>query len=246
MNHGTPPTSQLTVTMPCSGVVSATWPATICYPDLTTVTRITPPQSRIFGTGTGPEREDAPTREGGGREAWVDRLRGLAILLMVGDHYAAMTASQPLLRHTLFRLSLPFFMVSAAVVWRGAPSSLRLRQLALAVVGELVLSTMILRLDGPGPVVLFALVLAVAPVASRYPACVAVLGIVQTLYLPVPWAGYQPGLLVAYWCLGRLARDEFAGMSRLPRWLEGVGRRPLTWYVAHLAALVILTRTGLL
>lgn len=200
-----------------------------------------------------PERKEAPAEAGTGpalvvqRIAWVDRLRGVAILLMIADHALALDGGHWLVRHTVLRLSLPLFMVTAAMVWKpGGPSTRRGRQLAVACVLEVLLSTIVLRLDGPGPVVLYALVLVVmAPrVAHEHPACVAVLGIVQMLYVPVPWAGYQPGLLVAYWCIGRLARDELAGvpLGWLPRWLGPVGRRPLVWYVGHLAVLAALLR----
>lgn len=177
------------------------------------------------------------------RTAWVDQLRGAAVLLMVLDHVLVQVAPTHWLRYTVTRLSLPLFVMAATFVWTGSVSSRRLRQLALAVVVETVLLGA-LGMAEPGPVAMIALVLVVASVVPwvRYNAApVAVLGLLQALYLPFPWDGYQPGLVFAWWGIGCLGAAGFVGWGeRCPGWFAVVGRRPLAWYCGHLFVLAVI------
>ncbi len=76
------------------------------------------------------------------------------------------------------------------------------------------------------------------PLVVAHPGVTLTLGLISALYVPVGWHGYEPGLVLAWFCLGLLARLEwFALGDRLPVQLERVGRRPLIWYVGHLVVL---------
>lgn len=172
------------------------------------------------------------------REVWIDALRGAAIGLMVLDHLLVQVAPTSVVRVTVTRLSLPLFMFAAAAVWRRRPGARRLVQLGAAAVCEALLFVP-LGMRQPGIVAVF-LGLTVAGVftaAGARPLLWGTLGLVQALYVPVPWDGYQPGLLVAWWCLGRLGAQEARPIGERVSLLAPIGRRPLLWYVGHLVVI---------
>lgn len=174
------------------------------------------------------------------RLGWVDAVRGAAVVLMVVDHVLLQVDPGSWLRFTLTRAALPLFMVAAAAVWRGF-SWRRLAAVAVAAIVEWPL-TVALGMSAPGIVAVFLLVSCVlwsSPWLVHRPGLLAGLGLIQALYLPVPWAGYQPGLVAAWWALGRLAGDELRAVFEWPPsfWLMWIGRRPMRWYLGHLAAI---------
>lgn len=176
------------------------------------------------------------------RAAWVDQTRGLAIVLMVLDHALVITAPGHVLRYTVTRFALPLFLAMAATVYRGAIRRRRWLELG-AVASTEVLVRPVLDLGLPGPVGQFLLVYALAPAIARRPYLLAMVGLIQALYLPLPhdlWSGYQPGLLVAWFGLAILGAHQLEPIGRrLPGWLAGLGRYPLHAYAVHLAALVV-------
>lgn len=173
------------------------------------------------------------------RLAWIDRLRGLAIALMVLDHALVLVDPTNPLRYTLTRLALPLFMVTAATVHRPVTPR-RLLHFAPATAVELLVATPLLG-TSPGIVTTYALVAVLfdhaGPLRQR-PGLLLTLGLIQALYLPLGITGYQPGLVLAWFALGRLAPTDFAAVApRHLALLEPLGRHPLPWYVGHLLAL---------
>lgn len=165
----------------------------------------------------------------------LDRLRGLAILLMIGDHLA-IAVGNPLFRVTAGRLAMPIFFVVAGHL---AGSRLSRRHLYAALLG-LGLPILVPFVDSPNVLLWWAV------------GCVILYGF-QRLGLPV-WAliavpltlgangwvitpgdhSYNPGDLLALMALGRgLAPEVFAFGLRLPPWMGALGRRPLSWYIGH-------------
>ncbi|MCA1726985.1 MAG: heparan-alpha-glucosaminide N-acetyltransferase domain-containing protein [Actinobacteria bacterium] len=192
--------------------------------------------------------------EGGGRGRIrvrsLDAARGLAVVLMIVDHVAAVMGSNagPLwwVRHTVTRPALPLFMVVAGILIARRRSSWSWRRL-VAIAGAGVVATWLLLVSGIqfGPDVLLVLV-ATCPawgVLSRRPLELLVLGLLQALYLPIGWGGYEPGLVLAYLGVGILA----GGCGERLSWIRGrafelVGRYPLTWYLGHLVVLGLVVK----
>lgn len=176
------------------------------------------------------------------RDVGLDRLRGLAVVLMVVDHVAKTLPDNPeWLTLTVTRLSLPLFMVTLGVLLAGRSHPIqpeRFLQLGVAgVVTSFVFSA--LGRGTPDVLLVIALTVPLWDSCKRWPEVVACLGVVQFAALPIPWTGYQPGLLVTLICLGVLAsRERWSALGdRLPSWVAGVGRWPLTIYVVHVLAL---------
>lgn len=175
------------------------------------------------------------------RLAGLDRLRGLAIACMVIDH-AALVAGIPVLRYTIGRLAVPiFFMLAGALVRR-----LTWRHVGVAVIGVL-LPLWVRWIDSPNVLLLYAAG-AVVVVAGRRWAWWpwAVLAACLTV-LANGWGhlghGYPPAAVWALLAAGSLA-GRYVGLGRvsdaarrLPGWLGGVGRYPVSIYVVHLLVL---------
>lgn len=152
------------------------------------------------------------------------------------------------LRWTFTRLALPLFAACAATVFRGRISPGRWPVLAALVGVEWALNPY-LHLGLPGPVTLLVacMLLWSIPWVRSHGAVVGAFGLLQALYQPVSWSGYQLGLVAAWWALGDgVARQAEQWGPALGRGLEAVGRRPALWYAGHLAVLVLLVATGVL
>lgn len=169
-------------------------------------------------------------------------------MLMVIDHVLVQVDPSNEWRVTVSRLGLPMFMFAAAVVWKPMGWR-RLALLVVAGVAEFVLGGALGMLR-PGIVAVFALVMLFlellrwgSPRVLEVPGVLVVLGFCWALYQPWSaelswWDGYEPGLVLGWWALGRLAAHELVPLAvRSPRWLRAIGRRPLWWYVGHLAAI---------
>lgn len=183
------------------------------------------------------------------RLAWIDRVRGLAVVVMMLDHCLAAVAPVAgdaglWVRLTVTRTALPMFMLVSGCLWalrESGPSLQRVSQILLAAGTSSWLGVMV----GLHPVevlTLYTVAWLMRPVIVRYPVWSAVIGFIQTVYVPVGVAGHELGWVVGWLAIGVLAagsvREEVSRWgAELPEWLEVIGRRPLGWYVGHLAAL---------
>lgn len=187
------------------------------------------------------------------RDVAVDVVRGCAVLLMVLDHVLVQVDPASTLRvgapWSITRLSLPLFMLACAAVYRRSTSTRwRLTWVACA---EMVLYEL-LEMPAPGIVLLIVILLTFLDLFREPPYYwLGVVGLVQALYVPVPWDGYQPGLVLAWFCLARLATTAgtfvpagTADRGMLVPALAWVGRHPLWWYLGHLVALAIVFVVG--
>lgn len=180
------------------------------------------------------------------RVVGLDRLRGLAVLLMVADHLWAVSGSQSALvvvgRLTVTRAALPLFAVAAAA---GLAGGLGRRSLwrpggyVAAGVALGVLVTPALGLPRWDVLAVFGAVLMIyraAPEAA-WP-LVGLVGLVQAVTWPVG-DGYQPGLLAGLVAVGLLAAGPAVRFGELlpGRWLGVVGRHAAPVYVGHLLLL---------
>ena len=173
------------------------------------------------------------------RFAAIDRLRGLAIVLMIGDHLAIFTL-QDWYRVSLGRVAMPlFFILSGYLVTRFT------RRHALVGVAGLLLPFAASWVDSPNVLVWYcagAFILSQRFV--RHPltlAAIALLGLLLGAngYAHLFLSGYNPWCLLAIMALGALLREIGPGLelwqpaARLPRWLGMLGRYPLSWYLGH-------------
>jgi uncharacterized membrane protein len=178
----------------------------------------------------------------------LDRLRGLAILLMIADHLA-LVAGTPIVRVTAGRLAVPLFFVVAGHL---AGSRLSWRHLEIGALG-LVLPLVVTFVDSPNVLLWWALGCVVLYVWQRlrwpvWGLIVAALTLGANGWVLTPGAhSYNPLDLLGLMALGRgMGPELFVWGRRLPGWFGGLGRCPLRWYVGHVAlvqlALVVLGR----
>lgn len=163
----------------------------------------------------------------------LDRLRGLAILLMIADHLAIVVGT-PIVRVTAGRLAIPIFFVIAGHL---AGHRLSWRHLQIGALG-LVLPLVVSFVDSPNVLLWWAL------------GCVVLYGW-QRLHWPVwglivlaltlganGWVvtpgdrSYNPLDLLGLMALGRgMGPELFTFGRRLPAWVGSLGRCPIRWYV---------------
>lgn len=182
----------------------------------------------------------------GQRVQGIDRLRGAAVLLMVLDHVLVHVDALHWSRFTLTRVSLPAFVICAALVRPPGTAGLSGRRMALlgaAATAEIALGPAA-GLYSPGPVLLIFGVMLAGPILDRAPMTFAVLGAVQAIYTSARfgphWGGYQPGYIVLWWSVARLVTERERGwLERLPRALAPVGRHPIAWYLGHLVVIAL-------
>lgn len=181
-----------------------------------------------------------------GRDVGLDRLRGLAALLMVVDHVALFAGLEPV-RMTVGRLAMPlFFVLAGHLVARWS-----WRLLWVAWLG-LVLPLFAGWVDSPNVLLWYAMGAAALLVLRQVDASPWWL-IVVALALAANGFGsagevdlfgrssYDPWALFGLLAVGALLpRTAFAWCVRIPRWLAPVGRYPLTVYVGHVLLLTAL------
>lgn len=172
----------------------------------------------------------------------IDLLRGFAVLLMVLDHVIVVLDLDPFLRN-FTRLALPLFMVLAGFLSSGRFTT-RYKQVLLAAALSwpfvLLLNIAIVHV-----LLVFVLVYPVLRLPLPWLIVAASLGLLQANNWPVNWGGYEPGYLLAFLVVGRLARLAGLTFPVVPPSygpLAVMGRAPLYVYVGHLIALFLLTR----
>lgn len=195
---------------------------------------------------------------GPGRLVFLDRVRGLAVLLMIVDHLLLFSLTlapaadlRVDLRSTLTRLSMPLFMVVSGFLLNGVS---RRRVVAVAVVAAGLAPVLYVcwpEFAQPEILALWLLVFPLRSLLVRFPLELVFAGVLQVLHLPVGWPGFEPGLLLVFLGLGVLARERPRSLELLGRLLPGVfarfGRFPLSVYAGHLLLLsvVLLVARGL-
>lgn len=149
-------------------------------------------------------------------------------------------------RHTVTRLSMPLFMMVAGllIAKRGSPAMNRVIPLTMAAIVTNVPFYYLPELGFYGPNILinFLMALPFYWLFTRHPIETVMLGVLQTLFMPITWNewyGYQPGIIMAFLGLGALLKHHPDSLvlrigRRLPQWLAFFGRRPLLWFVGHL------------
>lgn len=179
----------------------------------------------------------------------LDVLRGIAMGLMALDHFLVVSELSGgwWLRITLTRLCLPLFCLVAGSLFRPFRWERYLALVAAAALSSLLEAG--LGFPRPSVLVVFALVLPLTSFLSRLGvwggvACVVFGAVQPATWVLAGWSGYQPGELVVLLLCG-----AFVGAARLDelgrRLGDGrglvalIGRWPLTFYVAHLAVLLV-------
>lgn len=180
------------------------------------------------------------------RRVELDRLRGLAILLMIGDHLARVWSFEGY-RLTLGRLAVPLFFIIAGHL---AGSRLTRRHLWAFVIG-LNLPLVVPWVDAPNVLVWFAVGAVILYAFERYGWPTWLLIVPALVWAANGWpslwaASYNPLALLALMAVGRgLGREAFVSGRHLPAWVGALGRHPLTWYVGHVLALqLVLVAVG--
>lgn len=173
------------------------------------------------------------------RSAALDRLRGLAVLLMLADHVLVFTPHAMPVRLTLTRLAMPLFFLIAG----NLATRCRWPRLAWVLGWGLLLPAVAWWIDIPNVLVWYALGVPVIVWCRPYRFGRIVLGLLAVVPLvtlangealrPIT-TGFDPSALLGIMALGALTpRDWFEPGEWLPRWLGWCGRYPLTVYVVH-------------
>ncbi|MHA7812890.1 MAG: TraX family protein [Phycisphaerales bacterium] len=182
------------------------------------------------------------------RNVRIDKLRGLAILLMILDHVLCVIDPENIARYTLTRAALPIFMlISGYLLANRNPSLKRYAQLVAASFCSLLIVQHIPGMAKVDVLFVIAIVLTVWPIARRYPIIALCIGAVQSQTLGL-WDGYEPGHILAIMCAGALLNQERSTTDRkiatitasiLPRAFTTIGQAPLLFYLSHLAIIRI-------
>lgn len=183
----------------------------------------------------------------------LDKVRGLAVLLMFLDHTLSVLEGGMIWRLTLTRASLPLFMlVSGYLLAYRNPSFRRYAQLLAASAVSLILVQQIPGKASADVLAMISVAVSCWPIARRWP--IATMAIASTIGYTFAGLGdgYQPGYLLSLMCAGAMLRraswatrdldlgHRFA--DTLPSFLIYLGRWPLTWYLVHLLGLIVLSR----
>lgn len=176
-----------------------------------------------------------------GRDLFLDKWRGLAILLMIADHVAYFHGPD-WLRQTLTRLSMPIFFILAGHL----ANRVSLRTLAIGATGFL-LPIYVTWIDNPNVLLWLAIGSAVLAFSQHYP-MVQYLTIILALTLMANYrigeifGSYHPAALLALMALGNLIpRYAFRCGDRLPGVFAFLGRFSLSIYIVHVVIFQIVS-----
>lgn len=179
------------------------------------------------------------------RDDRLDRLRGLAILLMIGDHVCMWIPDGGVYRYTLGRLAMPLFFVLAGHLARRVHA--RHAGIALLGVG---LPLVCPWLDHPNVLTWWAIGVGLLELARRLGVPLwsfVLLGLVMGANgFGLHGYTYEPTALFGLMAAGAMIpRASFAWAARLPPWLARPGRHPIPAYVGQavaITAVVLLAR----
>ena len=173
------------------------------------------------------------------RSSSLDRLRGLAITCMIIDHLCVVFDGPQTLRMTIGRVAMPLFFLLAGHLSRR----LRWRHLGILGLG-LVLPLVVPWIDNPNVLVWYvagAAILAVCRWGDLSPWVFIGLAMAAAANGYPQWkigTGYDGAMLMSLMCAGALLpRSTFDVGDRLPAFLAGLGRYPVTIYAGHLVVL---------
>lgn len=182
------------------------------------------------------------------RDAALDKVRGLAVVLLLLDHVLVplQASGRPWLWYLrlLTRPSLPLFMmVSGVLLWRRESPGWIARQF-WRVAPWATLATpvgwLVPGFDWLDPLAVYLLALGVVAVCWRARRVALVACVLAALDLRWPVHSYSPWELAAWLLLGaEFACLSWSWASSLPVWLGAVGRRSLWWYVGELVCVAI-------
>lgn len=172
------------------------------------------------------------------RIGYLDRVRGLAIVLMVLDHILIFVSHDNVLRFTLTRAAMPLFFVIGGNLIRKWPSN---RVFLIGIIGA-ALPAFVPWIDSPDVLFWYALFYVPIYLARKHnllPWIILVsLTLATNFYMLHLGNSFWPFGLLAIMALGAMMPlDSFRWGNRLPKFLEWPGRHPLSIYVGHLLAL---------
>lgn len=173
-----------------------------------------------------------------GRSAALDAFRGLAILLMIGDHVSLILGFDAY-RYTLGRAAMPaFFLLAGHLAGR-----LSWRHVRIAAIG-LALPLAVPWIDSPNVLVLWSVGCLLLWGLRRWGAPVQLVAILALAAAANGWGAlpfgrsYVPLALWGLMAVGAgLPRTWFTWAGVLPAWVAAMGRHPIAWYVGHLLVL---------
>lgn len=177
----------------------------------------------------------------------LDRIRGLAIILMLVDHGLAVAGSPWWSRVGPTRASLPLFMLVSGwlLCGRSRPSDVRCVQLAIATVAAAPASALA-GLGAPDILLVYSMALVGWHFFRAHAVAATTVGLVTFATFPVTWYGYHPGYVLGLLGVGALLRQSSGSHAfrdfgdRLPACFARVGQYPLTWFVGSTYAFVLI------
>lgn len=220
MSGATPARRSSTTT--CNGLFAVTQSTSTTSP-----TEAVPAASEASGAA-------APSRLVG-----LDRLRGLAVLLMVLDHVLLVVGEGLALRLTVTRAALPIFGLLAGALWRPG-ARVRLLQLGGAAIVATYLGV-VLGMPRPDVLVVIFVALLAMHAYRRWPVATFAVAAIQATTWGIAAGGYEPGVLLVLMVGGyEFGRERLDVLGRrAPALLELLGRYPLSLYLGHLALLAL-------
>ena len=168
------------------------------------------------------------------RSTALDKLRGLAIILMMLDHLLVQIDPQSLIRYSITRACMPLFFIIAGHLLRPR---IKWHRLILILIIGAALPHYAPWLDSPNVLVWYAVF---APIVAWGNRAILAGTILAALTLYANGYGqvegsYAPLALGAFMAAGRLTpREWFGRASGIRGWVAVIGRWPLSVYVGHI------------